>query len=85
MIDWIKSEDGLPDFNRLVLAFCEGFKEHSGVTWGRKGFAFMVRHNEEKFTMKDNWAMCYYNDALKILGADVLEVTHWIYLENPKE
>jgi hypothetical protein len=79
---WVSAENELPAFNTVVVAFLVGANEHSGMSWDRRGYAFMVRHNPEKteFTVADGWATRYYDDALKKLGADWLRVTHWHYL-----
>lgn len=76
--------DGLPPFNRLVLAWMEGVKEHSEMMWKRSGFAFMVRHNDPEFTMADGWSRNHYERALTDMGADAANVVRWIPLEAPR-
>lgn len=82
-LPWIKASERLPDFNRRVIAWLEGSKEHSGFNWKRSGFAFMVRHNDPVFTVANQWATCFYNDACKQIDADQADVTYWFYLERP--
>lgn len=79
-MSWIKSIDKLPDFNRRVVAFCEGEKYHSGVSWKREGYTFMVRHKNTSHVVKDKWACSFYNNACIEIDADNLEVTYWMYL-----
>lgn len=75
---WTATKDAMPEKSRGFLAFCQGFKEHSGVTWRRTGFAFMAWH-------PPGWSEQHMRDARKRLDADSLEVTHWMYLTEPKE
>lgn len=75
---------GLPPFNRLVLAYMVGSKDHTGMHWHRDGFAFMVRHDDVAHTVADKWASDRYSRALKEIDADHLEVTHWMPLERPR-
>ena len=75
---WTATKDAMPEKSRGFLAFCQGFKEHSGVTWRRTGFAFMAWH-------PPGWSEQHMKDARKQLDADSLEVTHWMYLTEPKE
>jgi len=63
----------LPDPNLLVLAYLVGFRNHSGLNWDRRGYAFMVRHGNE-------WAEHFYSEALKSLDADIFEKIYWVYL-----
>ena len=66
-----------------VLAYFDGWKEHSGVTWNRPGVEFMVRHSED--TVADGWARGWYEEALKRINADGATITHWMPLpEFPK-
>ena len=85
MNEWqrIKPADNLPDKNLMVLAWLVGFAEHSGATWKREGYALMVRHPDSSSSVKDGWARTSYDDALKFLGADSLEVTDWTLLSRP--
>ena len=73
---------GLPPFNKLVVAYMVGTKEHSDVNWMRDGFAFMVRHDSDEFTVTNKWSRSYYNEARQRLDADHLEVHRWILLER---
>lgn len=82
-LPWIKSENRLPEFNRLVVAFLAGSKTHSGFNWERSGFAFMVRHDDAIHTVLDGWSRKHYEDALKRIDAEEAMVTHWIPLEAP--
>ena len=75
---WTATKDAMPEKSRGLLAFCQGFEAHSGVTWLRTGFAFMVWHGT-------GWSEQHMKDARKLLAADSLEVTHWMYLVVPKE
>ncbi len=77
---WINAKEKLPDSGSRVLAWLEGAKEHSGMLWHREGYAFMVRHDNSKHTVKDEWAESYYDRALEDLSASYLEITHWMYL-----
>lgn len=77
-------QKGLPPFNKLVVAWLEGAQEHSGVSWKRTGFAFMVRHNEPSHTVADEWSRESYEKALKGMGADYASVVSWLPLEEPK-
>lgn len=83
-LPWVRASERLPDFNRRVIAWLEGSKDHSGMSWKRVGYAFMVRHDDPQFTVENQWATCYYSDACKALGADTLNVTHWFYLGEPR-
>lgn len=83
MTDLIASTDELPRANLRVVAWLEGFQEHSGVRWERKGWAFMVRHPDETSSVADGWSRSFYEDALKDLGADSLFVTSWFRLPAP--
>ena len=85
MIDWHKVGDSLPDPNKRVVALLEGFCEHSGVSWVRGGYAFMVRHPDAQDSMPDGWARRFYEDAVNALDADVLIVTHWSELNAPEQ
>lgn len=73
----------LPDFNRLVVAYMVGSKEHSDVRWVRDGWAFMVRHDDQD-TIADGWSRNRYEAALKSLDAHTLKVIQWLELERPK-
>jgi len=79
---WVRGT--LPPFNRLVVAYLVGFKEHSGMSWKRDGWAFMVRHDDREHTVADMWASDRYNAALKSLDADHLDVLQWMPLERPQ-
>jgi len=83
-IEWIKSSERLPPKNQKVLAWLAGFQFHTGVAWRRCGYAFMVRHPQESSSVKDDWSRSFYEDALKVIGADSLEVTHWAELTPPE-
>jgi hypothetical protein len=81
---WIDANEQLPAYNKLVVAFLQGTKDHSDARWVRNGYAFMVRHNSrEHVVSSDQWAVFQYNRALAELDADELTVTHWMPLENP--
>lgn len=83
-VQWERDMRKLPPFNKLVVAYLEGVKEHSDARWRRQGYAFMVRHDTAEFVEgPEQWATCFYNDALTKLGADELRVTAWLPLENP--
>ena len=75
---WTATKDAMPEKSRGLLAFCQGFEEHSGATWRRTGFAFMAWH-------RTGWSEQHMRDARERLAADSLEVTHWMYLTEPKE
>jgi hypothetical protein len=83
-MNWTKSAKALPEFNRKVLAYCRGYQSHVGAKWKREGYVFMVRH-KSSLLGKHQWSEKHYDAALKELGADSLEVTDWMYLEEPKE
>lgn len=74
----------LPPFNRLVVAYLVGSKFHSGARFKRDGFAFMVRHDDMAHTVHDKWASSHYNEALKRIDADDLQVDAWIPLDRPQ-
>lgn len=79
-LPWVTGK--LPPYNRLVIAYLEGFKRHTDAKWERIGYAFMIRHNDDpKYTIADKWSRSHYEEALKRLDADHLEVTRWIALE----
>jgi hypothetical protein len=67
-----------------VLAYVLGFKEHNDTRWKRDGWALMVRHDDKTYTVADLWSSSRYNDALKALDADHLEVVQWMTLERPQ-
>ena len=69
--------EGLPEKSQKVLAWLEGFEDHTGRTWTRCGFAFMYRHPGLQSSVKDGWARGPYEEALKAIGADALEVKRW--------
>lgn len=80
---WVRGS--LPRFNQLVVAYLKGFKQHSDKKWVRDGWAFMVRHDSLEHTVADKWASHQYNEALKRLDADHLDVIQWLSLERPYE
>jgi hypothetical protein len=83
-VSWINCNDRLPEWNRLVVAYCVGFQHHTGIDWKREGYAFMVRHNAREFVVgTDQWAQAHYQKALERIDADQLTVTHWMPLEPP--
>lgn len=69
----------LPEYNRLVLAYCEGVKFHSLAEWPRKGFVFMVRH---KGGMIDGRSREHWQAAKEKLDMDFMSVVRWAYLED---
>lgn len=71
----------LPEFNRRVVARLSGAKEHSGATWDRVYWAFMVRWDDAD-TVADGWARPWYDKALKEMDADWAFVELWIYVED---
>lgn len=78
----IACTEQLPPFNQKVVAWLAGTKEHSGVNWSRRGWAFMVRHDDDQFTVADKWASSSYSDALRLIDADSANVTHWFPLPD---
>jgi|APSaa5957512622_1039677.scaffolds.fasta_scaffold201479_1 hypothetical protein len=87
MIQWQSVEkNGLPEPRRLVVAYLTGHQFHTGVMWTREGYHFMARlpdTAQPDEVVKDNWGVTLYDKALEQIGADILEVTHWSYLEKP--
>jgi hypothetical protein len=81
-MEWISCEKELPPFNQLVIAWIDGRQEHSGLTWGREGYAFMVRHDDQH-TVANGWSLSHYDEAIKKLGADFAFITHWHPLLPP--
>ena len=78
---WIKANEQLPDFNKPVVAWLSGRKFHSDLTWQRDGYAFLVRHDDDKYSHTDaRWGINWFNAALKKIDADEAEVTHWFYV-----
>lgn len=75
----IKSTDSLPPFNQLVLAWLDGYAEHSDQRWKRSGWAFMVRHQSGP-TVDDQWSLSHYNRAILGMDAHHADVTHWAAL-----
>jgi len=73
----------LPDFSMLVVAHLDGWKwnDLAGATFGRSGYAFMVRHNGDE-TAADGWSRRHYDDALARLDMDGANVDRWAYLET---
>lgn len=80
---WVRGR--LPRFNQPVVAYLKGFKQHSDAQWTRDGWAFMVRHDSREHTVADLWASFQYNEALKRLDADHLDIIQWMALERPRE
>jgi hypothetical protein len=81
---WINAKERLPAYNKRVVAYLQGTKDHSDARWVRNGYAFMVRHNSREYVVgSDQWAVFQYNRALAELDADELTVTHWMPLERP--
>lgn len=72
-LEIISAEESLPDKNRLIVAYLDGYCYHSDLMWKRAGWGLMVMH-------EDGWSRTHYEAALKRLDADGLEVTHWAYL-----
>lgn len=89
MIQWQSVEkDGLPEPRRMVLAYLSGTQYHSDAGWTREGYHFMVRLPEGALPseiVENGWGVVLYDKALKWIGADTLEVTHWVYLEKPDD
>lgn len=83
-LPWRRTEHGMPPFNRRVLAWAEGAKEHSDVSWRREGFVFMVAWDNPRETIGAGWARRFYDDACRQLDADYLTFTHWMPLEKPE-
>lgn len=73
---------GMPPLNQRVLAYCEGAQYHSGASWFRNGYAFMIHHNCN--TVGPGWGRSFYDDACRQLGADELTVIAWMPLEKPE-
>ena len=78
-MNWEDASITLPDANRKVLAWLDGYEFHSDVRWVREGYAFMWRHPNEKTSDANGWAIGPYEQALKDIGAQHLEITHWHY------
>ena len=81
MAKWIDTRSRLPRTNRLVLALLEGKETIDGIEYMRRGFALMVRLFPSSYSVVyDQWGRGLYMKALKNIGADILEVTHWMYV-----
>lgn len=74
----------LPEPNRRVLALLVGAKSHSGNSWAREGYAFMVRWENapSHHVVADGWARDPYEKALQSIDADYATVARWVYLED---
>jgi len=81
MAKWIDTRSRLPRTHRLVLALLEGKETIDGIEYRRLGVALMIRfvHSSYKIVY-DKWCRDLYMKALKNIGADTLEVTHWMYV-----
>jgi len=79
---WRNTVNGMPPRNQRVLAYCEGSLYHSGASWFRNGYAFMVHHDHN--AVGPGWARSFYDDACRQLGADELIVIAWMPLEKPQ-
>ena len=81
MAKWIDTRSRFPKTNRLVLALLEGKETIDGIEYRRRGVALMVRFFHSSCSVVyDNWGRDLYMKALKNIGADTLEVTHWMYV-----
>jgi len=82
-MEWRRG-DYMPPRNQRVLAYCEGASHHSGVSWFRNGYAFMVRWDAPPpETVGPGWARPFYDDACRQIGADYLNVIAWMPMEKP--
>jgi hypothetical protein len=83
-LPWVNSDENLPPFNRRVLAFMLGTKNHSGLNWKRSGFAQMLLRDDGGVHLKrGEWDSFLYREACINLDADDMNVTHWFLLEEP--
>ena len=75
---WISVEDRLPEKNKKVLIWIEGYSAHSGMHWTRKGYWLCPWHG-------DRWAEAFMDKACEHLDMGFAEVTHWMPLPEPPE
>jgi hypothetical protein len=71
--------------SRLILAWMEGFQEHSGTRWRRFGWALIVMHDGVITTETLKIAMNRIIGPEEMQAHSVLEPTHWMPLPGPPE
>jgi hypothetical protein len=83
MTEWISVEDRLPEKNQRVLAWYDGYDEHTEARWHREGIEFAVFWYLGAPHSTDGWADEMMRIAREHIGATHLEITHWMSLPEP--
>lgn len=83
--EWIPVTERLPDSYSRVLAWFDGWEEHSGATWHRHGMRFAVYWYPGVEHSTDGWSNELLEKARKELGATHLTITHWMPLPKRPE